>query len=335
MRTTRWALRVAVASGLFVGFFSSAQALGPGSDDFNYQRLQEGRMAFQQKRFGEAINQFRVAAFGSLDEPTVLTECLVRLALAQSAAGKTSDTDETLARFVDVEKRFGGFARASLDAETRVEFQALLKKRIAPATLASVPSLSGESLAAAAGRASPSTPAAPKAPAPSAAPATATASSKAAKPGSPVPPPSSGSASGSASASSSMKAPPPPASSGPTLAERSRQAMAEGRRLINASRAGEAERLLSQALAADPGNRELRLSLLEASCLNRSYTTSIAQVSAVSPFGEGESVSMFYAAVALYEVGRLPEARDLMRRADSRVSGPLVDEYAKKIMGQP
>ena len=111
--------------------------------------------------------------------------------------------------------------------------------------------------------------------------------------------------------------------------------MAEGRRLINASKAGEAERILSQALAADPGNRELRLSLLEASCLNRSYATSIAQVSAVTPFGEGESVSMFYAAVALYEVGRLSEARDLMRRADSRVSGPLVDEYAKKIMGQP
>jgi tetratricopeptide (TPR) repeat protein len=330
---TRCAPRVAAAIGLFVGFLSSASALGAGSDDFNYQRLQEGRMAFQQKRFGEAINQFRVAAFGSLDEPTVLTECLVRLALAQAAAGKTSDADETLARFVDVEKRFGGFARANLDAETRTEFQTLLKKRVAPATLASVPSLSGESAASTAGRASPSTPTGPKVPAPAPAPAPATAAAKATKPGSPLPPPSSGS--GSASASSSVKAPPPAAAPGPTLAERSRQAMADGRRLINASRAGEAERILSQALAADPGNRELRLALLEASCLNRSYTTSIAQVSAVSPFGEGESVSMFYAAVALYEVGRLSEARDLMRRADSRVSGPLVDEYSKKIMGQP
>lgn len=120
-----------------------------------------------------------------------------------------------------------------------------------------------------------------------------------------------------------------------STADRSRQAIVEGRRLINASRAGEAERVLSQALAADPANRELRLSLLEASCLNRSYATSVAQVSAVSPFGEGESVSMFYAAVALYEVGRLSEARDLMKRADSRVSGALVDEYQKKIMGQP
>jgi hypothetical protein len=123
--------------------------------------------------------------------------------------------------------------------------------------------------------------------------------------------------------------------SGPAPAERSRQVLTDSRRLINSSRAGEAERILSQAVTADPGNRELHLTLLEASCLNRSYATSIAQLPAVTPFGEGESVSMFYAAVALYEVGRLNEARDLMKRADSRVSGPLVDEYARKIMGQP
>ncbi len=279
-------------------------------------------MAFQQKRFGEAIDEFRVAAFGALDEPTLLTECLVRLALAQAAAGKTSDADETLARFVDVEKRFGGFAKANLEPEVRTEFQALLKKRVSPATLAGVPSLSGTSELAGRG------------PAPAPAPAPAPTPARAPKASSP-PPPAPVSASASPKSAAPAEAASPTSPMGPSLAERSRQAIVEGRRLINASKAGEAERILSQALAADPGNRELRLALLEASCLNRSYTTSIAQVSAVSPFGEGESVSMFYAAVALYEVGRLSEARDLMRRADSRVSGPLVDEYAKKIMRQP
>ena len=44
---------------------------------------------------------------------------------------------------------------------------------------------------------------------------------------------------------------------------------------------------------------------------------------------------MFYAAVALYEVGRRDEARTFLQRARSNVSGALVDEYAKKIMGQP
>jgi|KBSMisStandDraft_5_1062788.scaffolds.fasta_scaffold73391_1 tetratricopeptide (TPR) repeat protein len=333
--TSRWAQSVAVAVGLIAGVCSSAVARAAGPDDFNYQRLQEGRMAFQQKRFGEAINQFRVAAFGSLDEPTLLTECLVRLALAQAAAGKTSDADETLARFVDLEKRFGSYARTSLEPDIRNDFQALLKKRVPPATLSGVPSLLVSEPASPGKGSSPSkAPAVASASAP--APAPAPASSRAPKASAPPPPTAAASGSAAASTKSSPKAP----ASAPTepylsTAERSHQAMVEGRRLINASRAGEAERLLSQALAADPGNRELRLSLLEASCLNRSYATSIAQVSAVSPFGEGESVSMFYAAVALYEVGRLSEARDLMKRADSRVSGPLVDEYAKKIMGQP
>ncbi len=172
MRTRYWAKSVAVAVGLVAGVFSSAVARGVSSDDFNYQRLQEGRMAFQQKRFGEAINEFRVAAFGSLDEPTVLTECLVRLALAEAAAGKPSDADDTLARFVDVEKRFGGFAKANLESEVRTEFQALLKTRVSPATLAGVPSLSGASQSA--GRSSappkPSPPASASAPAPAPAP---------------------------------------------------------------------------------------------------------------------------------------------------------------------
>jgi tetratricopeptide (TPR) repeat protein len=327
MRTSRRAQCVAVAVGLISGVCSSAVVRAAGPDDFNYQRLQEGRMAFQQKRFGEAINQFRVAAFGALDEPTLLTECLVRLALAQAAAGKASDADETLARFVDVEKRFSAYARASLEPDIRTDFQALLKKRVAPATLAGVPSLLVSE---------PTSPGKASSPAKATAPAPATSRAPKAVPPPPPTPAPAASASTSASTKSSPKPPAPaPTEAYLSTAERSRQAMVEGRRLINASHAGEAERLLSQALAADPANRELRLSLLEASCLNRSYATSIAQVSAVSPFGEGESVSMFYAAVALYEVGRLSEARDLMKRADSRVSGPLVDEYQKKIMGQP
>ena len=319
-----WARSFAIAAGLVAGVSSSAVARAAGPDDFNYQRLQEGRMAFQQKRFGEAINQFRVAAFGSLDEPTLLTECLVRLALSQAAAGKTADADDTLTRFLDVEKRFGAYARASLEPDIRNDFQALLKKRVPPATLAGIPSLL-VSEPSSATKSSPGKAAAAAANAPP---------SKAAKANPPAPVPSAASAPAS-STKSSPKGAPTPVEPYVSTAERSRQAIAEGRRLINASHAGEAERILSQALAADPSNRELRLSLLEASCLNRSYATSVAQVSAVSPFGEGESVSMFYAAVALYEVGRLSEARDLMRRADSRVSGALVDEYQKKIMGQP
>lgn len=268
--------------------------------DFNQDRLQEGRIAFQQKRFGEAIDQFRVAAFGSLDQPVLLTECLARLALAQASADKAADADETLNRFVEVERQFGGFGKANLEPELRSSFQLLLTRRIPPGVLAGVPSLSELS----------------------------------------EPPPSHGARPPTGSKAARASAPPSPTKvpnevASPSRGERSRQALAESRRLISASRSADAERILTQALAADPENRELRLSLLEASCLNRTYGTAIAQLPAVTPFAEEEAPSMFYAAVSLYEVGRRSEARDLMQRVGSRVSGPLVDEYAKKIMGNP
>jgi hypothetical protein len=107
----------------------------------------------------------------------------------------------------------------------------------------------------------------------------------------------------------------------------------EARRLVVAGRAVEAQGMLSDALQVDPGNRDLRLALLEAACLSRAYSEGAYQVQLVSPFGENEAPSMFYAAVVLYETGKTDEARGLMKRAVPRVSGPLVDEYSRKILG--
>jgi hypothetical protein len=103
--------------------------------------------------------------------------------------------------------------------------------------------------------------------------------------------------------------------------------------MISSGRATDAQRALSEALTADPDNRELRLALLEAACLSRAYSEGAAQVTLVTPFVESEAPSMFYAAVVLYETGKTDEARGYMRRAMPRVTGPLVDEYSKKILG--
>jgi protein involved in temperature-dependent protein secretion len=114
----------------------------------------------------------------------------------------------------------------------------------------------------------------------------------------------------------------------------SRAALAESRRLVLAGKAAEAERTLNDALRADPGNRDLRLALLEAACLNRSYKAAVAQLSLVEPLGDNEGPSLFYAAVALYETGHSKEARSYLGRAMPNVSGLLVDEYSTKILGQ-
>jgi len=114
---------------------------------------------------------------------------------------------------------------------------------------------------------------------------------------------------------------------------RSEAALAESRRLVLSGKAGDAERILTDAVKADPSNRDLRLALLEAACLTRSYKTGLAQIAALEPFGEVEAPSMFYAAVVLYDSGHPKEARTYLELSAKKVSGPLVDEYSKKILG--
>jgi len=110
-------------------------------EDFNEARLQSGKAAYQAKRYREATDEFRIAVFGYLDQPVLLSECLVRLSLGQAGAGKMSDVDATLNRFLEVERRFGVYGKASLEPETRSAFRALLTQRVPEAIILAVPSL--------------------------------------------------------------------------------------------------------------------------------------------------------------------------------------------------
>ena len=276
--------------------------------DFNDMRLAAGQAAYADKRYTEAIDEFRVAAFGFLDKPARLSETLARLALAEAGAGRNDLVEDTLNRFLEVERRFAVFPQAQIEPPIRSQFVALLQKRLPPATLSSLPTLSGQPAAASApvskaGASAPQSPAAR----PTATPAP---QSSAARPAGPTAVPS------------------PPV---PTSAE----VLSRSRRLVAEGKAGEAEKLLTAALKADPGNRDLRLSLLEASCLARSYQTTVAQLPMVAPLTDAEGTSLFYVAVALYEVGRKDEAVAYMKRVGGKVSGSLVDEYSRKILGNP
>ena len=441
-----------------------AAAPAPAPGDFNDARLQSGRVFYDEKRYLEAIDQFRVAAFGFLSRPASLSESLARLTLAQKAAGRGADVDATIQRFLEVQRRFPTYPPPGLDADRQAEFRTILLARVPEATLLSVPALAGlveteeqkmaklspaerrtaleasarrdptsavwpvalardasqrsdwkdaekwadkalalqpdnadalalrgrarlmrgqaaqaradfaalpsgeldkrpelyadvfvvsveagdwqaaddvaaripanlanradvaraqQKLAAEHQRRASAAPARP--PAPQAAPQAATASSASAS-----------RASTSTNTSTSAKPPAPAPTVVPdpaALAARSKEVLAQSRQLIQAGRAGDAQRLLTSALQADPQNRELRLVLLEAACLTRSYRDGASQIAFVAPFGETEAPSMFYAAVVLYETGKADEARGYLRRAIPRVSGPLVDEYSKKILG--
>jgi hypothetical protein len=111
------------------------------ADDFGATRMSAGIDAYRVRRYPEASDQFRIACFALLDQPALLVEGLARLALAQEAEGRRTDAERTLARFLDVERRFGTYAKSRLDASTRAEFENLLRARVATESLASVPSL--------------------------------------------------------------------------------------------------------------------------------------------------------------------------------------------------
>ena len=421
------------------------------ADEFNDERLRSGQDAYAARHYGEAIDQFRIAAFGTLDKPVVLNECLVRLALAQAAAEKTADTRATLDRFVEIERRFPSFAQANLQPEVRSAFKTLLLARITQATILGVPSLAGlieteeqkiaklpppaerrRALEAAAKRepgnvrwmvalsrdflergdpkeadrwATKALAAQPDDADALALRARARVAraeyadalkdlaalsqdERASRPElyadnfvslvevrnfdaaaemSPRIPESQAGRSdvvrakaklaaeqqqrASQAAAAAPKSAPRPAPTVPAatvpaaaaavkptavpvdLAAQSKRALDESRRLVAAGKSAEAERLLSVAVKADPGNRDLRLELLEAACLNRSYQNAVAQIALVKPIADSEAPSLFYAAVALYETGKTDEARMYLQRAMPRVSGALVDEYAKKILG--
>ncbi|HEX4438678.1 MAG TPA: hypothetical protein VH854_01320 [Thermoanaerobaculia bacterium] len=432
-------------------------------DEFSDARLRAGEDACVARRYLDAAAELKIAAFGALDRPPVLSEALVWLVISQNGLGRPAEVQATLDRFLDVERRFGAYPKARLENDTRATFQSILLKQVPQATILSIPSLATliqtedqkigqlpaadrrRALEASAKRepgnarwpaalarealergdakeaghwadqtlrldpsnvdalgirahaavargdyaaaskdfaALPPTevskrpelaadrfvmlvetndwngaeqalttltvPAGSRpdvaraqqklaaekqrrsAAASSAATASATAPSRAKAP-EPAPP-APAAATSSESAAGTGK---PVASPTGSSAANGRDALAESRRLISTGRSAEAVRLLNDALKADPGNRELRLALLEAGCLSRSYGVAAAQLPLVTPFSDTEAAPMFYAAVVLYETGRDNEAKTYLERAAPRVSGPLVDEYSRKILGRP
>ncbi|MGH9315785.1 MAG: hypothetical protein ACRD1P_01565 [Thermoanaerobaculia bacterium] len=113
------------------------------SEDFYETRLRAGQEAFRGKLFLQAVDELRIASFGFLDRPVLLSESLARLCLAQAAAGQSAEADATVLRFLEVERRFRPYAQVQLEPEVRKEFESLLLRRVPPSALLSLPALAG------------------------------------------------------------------------------------------------------------------------------------------------------------------------------------------------
>ncbi|MGH9366287.1 MAG: hypothetical protein ACRD3M_01275, partial [Thermoanaerobaculia bacterium] len=112
-------------------------------EDFYETRLRAGEEAYRAKRFLDAADELRIACFGFLERPPLLSEGLARLALAQAAAGRMADVDATLNRFIDIERRFATYGKLKLEPDIEADFRSLLLRRVKPETLLSLSSLAG------------------------------------------------------------------------------------------------------------------------------------------------------------------------------------------------
>ena len=404
------------------------------------------------KRPLEAMDDFRIAAFGFLDRPAPLMDATMRLALAESAAAQTVELGKTLDRFLDLEARFGLYA-STADVAMRKEFEELLIKNVPTARIAEVATLksllppppvpkgkkkSEPTPPSVAGDKKPSTavpvvvaPVDPLAAAKAAAlkndhRAVIRETTEALKKDSALreayalrgharfasndfaaavadfdqvpdatfvarpelvgdlfvslvviksdqratalsttlptaistrrdvvtakselqkrqPKPVAPAASVSSTAGRSTAQTPPPPTSAPATRPSTAAAVAasptgadsalqEAQRLIQAGRPGEAERVLYDVVAQNPGRRDLRLALLEASCLYSDWKTANSQLTLLLPFRDGEEVSTFYAAVVSYENGRFDDAKKFLAASVDRVpQRGYVQYYAAKI----
>ncbi|MEW6337374.1 MAG: hypothetical protein AB1625_08220 [Acidobacteriota bacterium] len=109
------------------------------ADPFYLRLLRDGTDAFNRRDFSTATRQLHLACFGLLDEPELLADGLVRLALAQSGAGDGEGFRATFQRLVEIEERFQAYSKATLAPDLRASFEQLLRAEVPEATLLATP----------------------------------------------------------------------------------------------------------------------------------------------------------------------------------------------------
>jgi hypothetical protein len=120
---------IAAAGILFLSAVASA-------DDFYEARMRMGEQALASGHAAEAADALRVASFGLLEKPALLSRCLAELAVAQTRAGRSSDADATLQRFRAVQALFPAQVNlSSTPPDVRTAFETFARQRIPGFTL--------------------------------------------------------------------------------------------------------------------------------------------------------------------------------------------------------
>jgi len=101
------------------GLTAPAEAVDP----FYENLLTEGRLAFARGDHAGASKRFRIACFGLLDEPIRLADCRTRLALSAARLGHREEFESAFRQILELERRFGAYAEATIPADLRSAFE--------------------------------------------------------------------------------------------------------------------------------------------------------------------------------------------------------------------
>lgn len=163
MKPHRAASRRVVPPLLFAHVVAGLVLAGPwalGADPFYENLLAKGTDQYNRRDVAAAARTLRLACFGLLEEPERLADGLMRLGLAQGAAGEREAFAETFRRLVEVEERFGGYGQAPIPDAVRAEFERLARELLPASTLAASSGFAGLAAPRPAGRTATPTPSA-------------------------------------------------------------------------------------------------------------------------------------------------------------------------------
>lgn len=297
------------------------------ADPFYETALRDGVHAYERGDFPTAVRDLRIACFGLLEEPQPLAECLVRLAVARSAAGDARGFEETFRRVVEVEERFGAYGKAVLPADLRAAFEAKVAAAIPAATIESLPAFATivqrkreAQTAAPPSRQRRKAETAPAPPPVSSGPAGTVPAT--------VEPPG---ARGASALPAPPPAPPAPAADTEKLA-RIRQALEEG----SSRDLKRALQLARDAAEARPGDAEVQLLAAEVAYRNARWSEAVQFFRRGGDPGDERPELLFYLAVSYFESGDRGAAATVLRRSLPNLKpSPFVDDYKRKILASP
>jgi hypothetical protein len=296
-------------------FLLSTFPAGAAVDPFYQSLLRDGQHAFDRKDYAAATRDLRLACFGMLDEPRLLADCLVRLALAQDRANDVMGFQESFQRLVEIEDRFKAYSQGGLAPDLRAALEARLPARIPAATLAGAPAFRST--------------VATRKPEPVPATASPPRDRKGGKePAGPVETPAAG--------SSQIQV--APAGAKPLSAaeldklEQARRLLSEQHPLKELRQAFD---LAREVADAHPEFREAQHLAGEGAYRISRWSDATVYFRRGGDPGEDKPERLFYLAVCLYESGNAVGAAAALRRALPNLQRtPYVDSYAKKILGQ-